>query len=130
MGPVALWIMDEYDYSGRFVSFTVRRLSRVAVTHAEARPGGRVAVAVRVTHYDPAVGGFVGSRRSPVRIQAWTGRAWATVATVTTTADGLAGAIVTGRPGRNTFRAVRLTGSTVTAATSGVVRVNVPGVGC
>ena len=104
---------------------SLKRPSRVAVTHAEARGRGRVAVAVRATHYDPNRRAWLSSNRSPIRIQQYTARGWVTAATATTNRDGLAGAVITARPGYRQFRAVRLTGATVTSAVSRPLQVRV-----
>ena len=97
------------------------------MNHAEARTGGRVALGARITHYNPAARGWVSSRLSPVRFQELTPTGWTTIATGTTTRDGLAGAIVTAKPGTHRYRVIRPAGATVTAATSTSRSVTIPG---
>ena len=124
-GTLPLLACDDATGECEAATTSIKRQSRAAVTHAETLGHGKVAVAVRVTHYDPARRAWVGSNRSPVRIQQYTARGWVTVADVTTNRDGLAGAVITARPGYRLFRSVRLTGETVTAAVSRPVRVRV-----
>jgi hypothetical protein len=126
-GALDLIASDDADGDTRALTVDVRRRSNVAITHHEVS-GGKVALAVRVRHYQPGRG-YISSQRSPVRLQESVAGRWVTRATVTTTVDGLAGARLPLAPGVHRFRAVRPDGASVWSATSQTVRVEVPG-GC
>jgi hypothetical protein len=115
-------VKDDADGGSRTIMLDLRRLSRVTITHAEFRSSTRVALAVRVTHFDPKLGRFAPSRLSPVRLQEKVGNRWVQVAKVTTDASGLAGALVPAGPGTHDYRALRPDGATVLAATSRTIR--------
>jgi hypothetical protein len=115
-------VRDDADGGVRTILIDLRRLSRVSLTHAEFRSDGRVALAVRVLHFDPKLARFAPSRLSPVRLQEKLNGTWTTIATVTTGASGLAGALVPAGPGAHLYRAVRPSGATVLAAKSPIIR--------
>jgi hypothetical protein len=117
-----LEVRDDADGDTRTILFDLRRQSRVMITHAEYRSDGRVALAVKVWHYDPKAGRFAPSKLSPVRLQERVDDRWVSVGQVTTGADGLAGALVPAGPGRHDYRAVRPDGATVRTATSKTIR--------
>jgi len=121
-GRNRLQVIDAADGGSRIITLDLRRQSRVAITHAEPRSRARIALAVRVMHYNPKTSAFIASRLSPVRIQEKVGTSWVTLITVTTDKLGLAGAEVPAGPGAHVYRAVRPDGATVLAATSLRVR--------
>ena len=116
-GQNRLLVVDGADGGRRIIVLDLRRQSRVAITHAEYRRG-RVALAVRLTHYEPKSGVFIASRLSPVRVQERIDGNWITLISVTTDRLGLAGAVVPAGPGVHLYRAVRPDGATVRTATS------------
>jgi hypothetical protein len=122
--PGRNWIQvrDDTDGGTRAIALDLRRRSRVAITHAEYRSDGRVALAVKVSHYDPKLGRFMPSKRSPVRLQERVGDAWVPLGQITTNAAGLAGSLVPAGAGLHDYRAVRPDGVTVRAATSKTIR--------
>lgn len=85
---------------------------------------GLVWFSVTAAHATPS--GLKPSSRSPIWVQRWTGTRWTTVRTLTTDSRGFTAAAIVAPGGRQTFRAVRPVGATVTAATSRVVLVWVP----
>jgi hypothetical protein len=115
-------VVDSADGTRRTIALDLRRESRVAITHAEFRPHARVALAVRVMHFDPGQNAFVSSQFSPVRLQELVNGSWITLAQVTTDQLGLAGAVLPAGAGMHDYRAVRPDGATVRAATSLTVR--------
>jgi hypothetical protein len=118
-GPNQLQLIDPSDGSSRTITVDLRRETRIAITHAEFRTRGRVAVAVRVQHFDPRRNAFVASRLSPVHLQEKVDGDWVTRAELTTDASGLAGAMVPATTaGNHYFRAIRPDGATVWTATS------------
>jgi hypothetical protein len=121
-GPNQLQIIDAADGDSRIVPLDLLRQSRVAITHAEPRSHGRMALAVRVTHYNPKTDKFIASRRSPIRLQERVNGSWVTLITVTSDKLGLAGAAVPAGPGVHLYRAVRPDGETVRTATSLTIR--------
>ena len=115
-------VKDDADGDTRTIMLDLRRRSRVTITHAEFGSDGRVALAIKVSHYDPKRGRFVASKLSPVRLQEKVSGSWVPVAQVTTDATGLAGALLKAGPGRHDYRAIRPDGATVLAATSKTIR--------
>jgi len=115
-------VRDEADGTSQTVAVDLRRKSQLAITHAEFRPHAKMALAVRVLHYDPTRDTFVASRLSPVRLQESIGGTWSTLATVTSDAQGLAGAVIRAGRGAHYYRALRPDGATVMAAVSYTVR--------
>jgi hypothetical protein len=114
-------VKDDADGDSRSITLDLRRQSRVKITRAEVRSDGRVALAVKVAHYDPRLGRFAPSRLSPVRLQEKIGADWVPVGRVTTDATGRATTLVTLGSGAHVYRAVRPDGATVRAATSRTV---------
>jgi hypothetical protein len=119
-------VKDDADGDSRTIILDLRRRSRVMITQAEVRADARIALAIRVEHYDPKLGRFVPSRLSPVRLQEKVGSTWAPVGQVTTDQAGLAAVRITAGPGPHDYRAVRPNGATVLAATSKTVRSSQP----
>ena len=116
-------IEDDADGGTRSILLDLRRLSRVTITSAEFRSDGQVALAVKVSHYDPKLGRFAPSRFSPVRLQERIGNSWVPVARVTTGVSGRAETLVPAGFGLlHDYRAVRPGGATVLAATSSTIR--------
>jgi hypothetical protein len=105
------------------VTIAVRRQSRVSMTAAVR--DGRVRIAARATHWSPDEGRQIASRQSPVQVQELQAGGWVTVETATTSADGLASAVVTAGPGENVYRVIRPSGATVSAATSSTHEVRI-----
>ena len=115
-------VRDDADGATRAIALDLRRVSRVAITHAEYRSDGTVALAVRLRHYDARLGRFAPSRLSPVRLEEKVFGVWTPIGDVTTNASGLAGTVVSAGPGEHSYRAVRPIGATVLAATSKTIR--------
>jgi hypothetical protein len=121
-GANQLTVVDDTDGDSRTINLDLRRVSRVSITHAEFRAHGRIALAVRATHYDPRSNHFVGSKLSPVRLQEKLSGTWTTIASATTDSSGLAGALVPAASGVHYYRVVRPDGATVLGATSLTIR--------
>ena len=117
-GNNRLEVVDVASGQRRAITLDLRRQSRIAITHAEFRPHGQVALAVRVTHFDPKLNAFAASRLSPVRLQENLNGVWVTLAEVRSDALGLAGAVLPAGPGQHSYRAIRPEGATVRTATS------------
>jgi len=115
-------VKDDADGDTRTITLDLRRKSRVTITHAEFRSDGRVALAVKVSHYDPRMGNFAPSKLSPVRLQEKIGETWVPVGQITTNASGLAGVLLKAGPGLHDYRAIRPNGATVLTATSKTIR--------
>lgn len=109
----------------------VRRKSVVsgyasAAGYAPTIPGyGWVNVMAQTRHLDGRT--YKPSAYSPVMVQRLVGRTWRTVITVTTGRDGLAFKAILAPSGVQRYRYIRPQGATVTAATSAVMTVYVPG---
>jgi hypothetical protein len=117
-----LRVQDDADGDTRTITLDLRRLSRVTITRAEPRTDGQVALAIKVSHYDPTLGRFAPSRLSPVRLQEKVNDTWVPVGQATTDRAGLAKILVDAGSGPHEYRAVRPDGATVLAATSKTVR--------
>jgi hypothetical protein len=118
-GPNQLQLIDAADGSSRTITVDLRRETRIAITHAEFRTRERVAVAVRVQHFDPKQNAFIASRLSPVHVQEKVDGGWVTRAELTTDASGLAGVVLpAATAGNHYYRAIRPDGATVWTATS------------
>jgi len=115
-------VKDDADGDSRTITLDLRRRSRVTITHAEFRSSGRVALEVKVWHYDPKLGRFAPSKLSPVRLQEKVAGSWVPIAQVTTDATGLARALLQAGPGLHDYRAIRPNGATVLTATSKTIR--------
>lgn len=90
------------------------------------QPGyGWVNIMVQTRHWTGKA--YAPSALSPVQIQRLVGRTWRTVLTVTTGRDGLAFKTILAPSCTQRYRYVRPVGATVTAATSPVTAVYVPG---
>jgi hypothetical protein len=121
-GVNRLLVKDDADGAARTIMLDLRRLSRVSVALTEFRAAERVVLAVEVVHYDPKVGRFIPSRKSPVRFQEKVSGAWVTVDETVTNAAGRAVVLIPAGPGVHRYRAVRPNGATVLAATSKSIR--------
>jgi hypothetical protein len=121
-GPNQVLVKDDADGGTRTITLDLRRLSRVTITHAEFRSDGRVALAVKLSHYEPKLGRYAPSKFSPVRLQEKIGNTWVPVGQVTTDASGLAGTLLKAGTGLHYYRAVRPNGATVLSATSKTIR--------
>lgn len=115
-------VRDDADGDTRTIALDLRRRSRVTITQAEFRSDGRVALAVKVSHYSPKLGRFAPSKLSPVRLQERVGEAWVPIGQITTGANGVAEMLVKAGAGPHDYRAVRPGGVTVSAATSKTIR--------
>lgn len=121
------WALIDSDGSMSTTSVKILRQTRITDVHATPIGHGRIAITATLTMYDGRRG-WIGQKQSPVWVQAWTGRAWATVGTLSTDASGdtIAAGIAKARPGRVlAFRLLRPEGSTVTGAATGVYRIRV-----
>ncbi len=108
----------------------VRRKSVVsgyasAAGYANTPGYGWVNVLAQTRHLDGRT--YKPSAYSPVMVQRLVGRTWRTVITVTTGRDGLAFKAILAPSGVQRYRYIRPQGATVTAATSTVMTVYVPG---
>jgi hypothetical protein len=121
-GVNRLLVKDDADGASRTILFDLRRISRVTLGLTDFRSADRVVLAVEVVHYDPKVGRFIASRKSPVRFQEKVSGVWITVAETVTNASGRAVVLIPAGPGVHRYRAVRPNGVTVLAAISKSVR--------
>jgi hypothetical protein len=117
-----LLVKDDADGASRTILLDLRRISRVSLGLTEFRSADRVVLSVGVTHYDPKLGRFIASRKSPVRFQEKVAGAWVTVDETVTNASGRAVVLVPAAAGVHRYRAVRPNGATVLSATSTSIR--------
>lgn len=121
------WSTIDSDGSMGVINVTILRQSRITGLRAIPMGCHRVAVLASLTMYDLSSSRWIGQRLSPLWVQALTGGKWTNIGTISTnvSGDGIAAGVVTAPVGTLTLRVVRPTGSTVTSATSGSVRVQV-----